>query len=226
MNFVDLAIIYGVLGVGCAGCIVVVERQEGQVRLHSVLLAITIWPLWAPLALAKAPKQRSVIGGEEILSPTEALLEDAIQAGAGTAFSDLLPKPAVDRITTALRRAELRKQELESLLGQPEFDREHARQRLLAIGDSRNSASARLHLENIERLHTLKQKSIDTTDELHELLAALRTQLVLARFDTDVKGVDEIVDEVWNRVAGLNEALGSIDCVQLSSEKPHERVML
>jgi len=46
-------------------------------------------------------------------------------------------------------------------------------------------------------------------DELCELVQALRTQLVLARFaGSSVEGTGGIVSEVWARVEGLGAALG------------------
>jgi hypothetical protein len=67
-------------------------------------------------------------------------------------------------------------------------------------------ASARLHLENVVRLQTLAARDRRALEDLGELIAALRTQLVFARYSGSSPGeAGDIVTEVWARVDSLRD---------------------
>jgi len=69
-------------------------------------------------------------------------------------------------------------------------------------------ATARLHLTNVRRLHAMRERDARSLLDLADLVEALRTQLVLARFaGSSVEGVGDIVTEMWARVEGLGEAM-------------------
>ncbi len=70
------------------------------------------------------------------------------------------------------------------------------------------SAPARLHLENVRRLHALRDQDEQHLSELADLAEALRTQLLLARYQgASAIGVGDIVTDMWARVEGLGEAM-------------------
>jgi hypothetical protein len=72
--------------------------------------------------------------------------------------------------------------------------------------------TARLHCENVRRLVALRDRDARALEELADLMQALRTQLVLARFaGSSVEGAGGIVSEVWARVEGLGAAMGGDD---------------
>jgi hypothetical protein len=74
----------------------------------------------------------------------------------------------------------------------------------------RTLASARLHLENVDRLLSLSARDRRALEELSELIAALRTQLVFARFSGSSPGeASDIVTEVWARVEMLGTSSDS-----------------
>ena len=73
---------------------------------------------------------------------------------------------------------------------------------------SRALATARLHLDNVRRLAGLRDRDARALEELAELVQALRTQLVLARFaGSSLEGASGIVSEVWARVESLDVAI-------------------
>ena len=81
-------------------------------------------------------------------------------------------------------------------------------QRLERDGNPRALASARLHLANVRRLAELRDRDRRALEELRELVMALRTQLVLARFaGSSTEGAGEIIGEMWARVESLGEVL-------------------
>jgi hypothetical protein len=70
-----------------------------------------------------------------------------------------------------------------------------------AAAGSRSLAPARLHLDNVNRLETLRHRDEQTLLELRELTTALRTQLFLARYaGSSAADASDIVTEVWARV--------------------------
>ena len=71
--------------------------------------------------------------------------------------------------------------------------------------------SARLHLANVERLEALRRRDELALEELGELVAALRTQLVLARYaGSTAEGAGDIVSEVWARVEVLGTTMDEV----------------
>jgi hypothetical protein len=97
-----------------------------------------------------------------------------------------------------------------NLLTKKGFDRGAAEERVARLeqraASPRILASARLHLENVVRLQGLASRDRRALEELSELIAALRTQLVFARYSGSSPGeASDIVTEVWARV----EVLGS-----------------
>src|SRR5262249_53912105 len=96
------------------------------------------------------------------------------------------------------------------------FDASAAASRVVELEKSgaslRAIATARLHLDNVRRLHAMRERDARALDELADLVQALRTQLVLARFaGSTVEGVGGIVSEVWARVEGLGAAMDAHD---------------
>lgn len=209
MNLADLAILYATGGVVSAVLLQRRSRERGVRALGGVVLCLALWPLWLPVKLADD-------GGGQARSPalgaTEAALLEGHAAVRGTPLEALLPRDAVDRILSELRRASARGEELASLLGRASFGLDSARARVERLtragGSPRALASARLHLENVERLGALKRRDELALEELAELVSALRTQLVLARYaGSTPEGAGDIVSEVWARVETLGTTM-------------------
>ena len=139
-------------------------------------------------------------------------LREGVEACAGTSLEGLLSTDAAARIAAEVARASARQAELEALLTKDEFDLQAAEARALSLekeaGSPRAIATARLHVDNIRRLCALRDRDARSLDELADLVQALRTQLVLARFEgSSVEGASGIVSEVWARVEGLGAAM-------------------
>ena len=210
MTLGDLGILYGCAGVVSALVIHRRERTKGRQAIARALLAIVLWPLWLPVALSTADARRK--GGAGALGGTEAALIKGHDAVRGTPLEALLPRTAVDRILGEVRRAGERREELRALLERPTFGLDSARAHVERLGQdgasARALASARLHLANVERLEALRRRDDLALEELGELVSALRTQLVLARYAGSApEGAGDIVSEVWARVEVLGTSM-------------------
>jgi hypothetical protein len=210
VTLVDLGILYVSAGAVSAFVVHRRGREKGRRAVLRALLAIPLWPIWLPVALATADVAWSNRG--ETLGTTAAALLEGHEAVRGTPLEALLPREAVDRILDEVRRAGERREELRTLLSRPTFGLDSARAHVEHLGrggaSARTLASARLHLANVERLDALRRRDDVALEELGELVAALRTQLVLARYaGSTPEGAGDIVSEVWARVEVLGTTL-------------------
>ena len=208
MNLADLGVLYGLSGV-LSSVLVYRAASGSQARaLSSAALALPLWPLWLPVMLASAESanRASFSGATE----TEAALLEGHEAVRNTRLEPLLPRAAVDRLLRELRRATERYAELSHLLSKKGFDRAAAEEHVARLeqraASPRALASARLHLENVARLQSLATRDRRALEDLSELIAALRTQLVFARYSGSSPGeAGDIVTEVWARVDSLRD---------------------
>lgn len=208
MNLIDLGILYLIGGVASA---------LGIWRLHhslsSSLAALLLWPLWAPVAFMD-PKRRPVERREpdgRLGDRIAQVLDDARCAAAGTPFETLLNGAAAHRIGAEVERASERLEGLDAVLSQPEFSRSVILERLATLtAEGASEATirpARLHLESVERLTAMRAQQAAALAELEQVLAALRSQLVVARYAGAHEGVDGILGDLWARVEGLGAVL-------------------
>jgi hypothetical protein len=206
MNLADLGVLYGLAGALSA---VLVYRATPGSRIQalgSAALSVPLWPLWLPVLLASRHVHAS--SRRTATTEAEAALIEGHEAVRNTPLEPLLPRAAVDRLLRELRRATERYGELSALLATKGFDRGAAEERLARLeqhgASPRTLASARLHLENVDRLLNLSTRDRRALEELSELIAALRTQLVFARYSGSSPGeAGDIVTEVWARVEML-----------------------
>jgi hypothetical protein len=233
MSLADLGVLYLIAGLACAVAVYRASGDRGPRAAASAALAIPLWPLWAPIALtgargarargawASPPGEGSPVA--EAAARIDAALREGVEACAGTSLSALLPRDAAERIAAEVQRAAERHAELSGILGREGFDLAGAEERLADLGRSdaspRALSTARLHLENVRRLSAMRDRDARALDELSDLVQALRTQLVLARFaGSSVEGAGGIVSEMWARVEGLGVALGSDDAPAAQAE--------
>jgi hypothetical protein len=209
MSLLDLALLYAVAGLGCAAVVFRRTRGDARRRFASAALAVPLWPVWAPLALVPDPPRRTPAAGR--VARIDAELQHALDASRGSPFAILLPDEAAERIRREVRLAAARIDELDEVLAQPGFDRGEADRRVSALteaGHPRALRTAVLHRDNVARLEALRERHARALDELGELVAALRSQLVLARYaGSSPEGVGGIVTELWARVESLGEAV-------------------
>jgi len=213
VNLTDLGILYASAGAVSALVIHRRERTRGRRAILRALLAVALWPLWLPVALASADERQPSGGGT--LGGTAAALLEGHEAVRGTPLEALLPRDAVERILGEVRRAGERREELRALLERPSFGLDSARSHVERLGrdgaSARTLASARLHLANVERLDALRRRDELALEELGELVSALRTQLVLARYAGSApEGAGDIVSEVWARVEVLGTSMDEV----------------
>ena len=207
MSLLDLGALYLVVGLGCA---VVVYRRTG--RPASAALALPLWPIWAPIALIDDAPPRTA--ASDRVTRIEEQLTQAVSAARGSAWSVLLPDDAVRRLRAEIALVVRRIAELDEVLAQPGFDLREAERRVSALsggGASRRALeTAVLHRNNVARIQAMRDRSERALEELDELVGALRSQLVLARYaGSSPEGVGGIVTELWARVEGLADVMGT-----------------
>ncbi|MFK7992367.1 MAG: hypothetical protein AB8I08_40475 [Sandaracinaceae bacterium] len=205
MSLVDLAVLYLIVGAGCAA---VVYRRTG--RPASAALALPLWPIWAPVALVDdAPRRGSAVGR---VARIEEQLTQAVQACRGSAWSILLPDDAVRRLRAEINLVVQRIDELDEVLEGPGFDLTSAERRVSELsrsgGSRRALETAVLHRNNVARIQAMRDRSERALEELGEVVGALRSQLVLARYaGSSPEGVGGIVTELWAHVEGLADVM-------------------
>lgn len=213
MSLRDLAILYLVAGLACAVAVYRSSTESRPRAAAAAALAVPLWPIWAPIALTSSRAAvASVRAGTAAAARMESALREGVDACAGTSFEALLSRDAAARIQAEVTRAASRHAELDALLRREGFDDVAAASRVEELEQTRASsralATARLHLENVRRLRAMRDRDARALEELADLIQALRTQLVLARFaGSSVEGVGGIVSEVWARVEGLGAAI-------------------
>lgn len=206
MNLADLGVLYSVAGALSGVVVYRSQPHRGARALGAALLSAPLWPLWLPVLFASQRAERDV--QRSAATETEAALLEGHEAVRNTPLEPLLPRSAVERLLRELRRATERYAELTHLLSKKGFDRGAAQERVARLeqrsASPRTLASARLHLENVARLQSLAARDRRALEELSELIAALRTQLVFARYSGSSPGeAGDIVTEVWARVEML-----------------------
>jgi hypothetical protein len=224
MRLLDVAWLYLLVGIACAFAVFRGGATRTPRTVANAALNVLIWPLWAPLTLGTNATSTEAREGTADASPARdprvaeavariaAALQEAVANAREDALAAVLPATAAARILDEVSRVAARHTTLTAMLQSPEHDPLRATARVEALanrGDNpRALATARLHAENVGRLARLRDRDLRALEELAELTAALRTQLVLARFaGTAVDGASDIVGEVWARVEGLGEAL-------------------
>lgn len=203
-----LLLLYVLAGLVC-GAFIYRRSARSPADAGQALLALPLWPLWAPVALtAERPPP---IEDTTAVARIERALREGVQLAAGSPLAALLSAGAAEGIVRQAQRAQARLSELSTLLGRPDLDLKRARARVSELEPGpagRALAAARLHLDNVERLQALADHDRQVLAELGDLAEALRTQLLLARYaGSSAEGIGGIVSELWARVEGLGEAM-------------------
>ena len=226
MSLRDLSVLYLVAGVCCAVAIYRSSPAGGSRAAMSAALAVPLWPLWAPIALtAKRTTDTPKGAAGSALTRVKIALGEAVLASRGTPLARVLPAEAAARIEAEVERRVQRHAELEALLRKEAFDLARAEARVREIertaGTGRALATARLDLDNVRRLSTLRDRDARALEELCALAEALRTQVTVARFSgSSAADIGGIVSEVQARVEGLGAALEAEE--SLRAEEPIE----
>ncbi len=212
MSSKDLLLLYILVGFACA--LAVMQRSSFRAStIVSATMTIFLWPIWAPFALASKSTFRirtSETNG--LFDRLEKALAEAALAAEGTPMVDIFSKKVAAEMTEQITRISARITELEAISKRSDFDREASARRLYELertgASERALQTARLHLEGIDRLLELRKTDTRTLEELADLLEALRTQFILARYSgSSAEGASAIVADVFARLEGLGAAL-------------------
>jgi hypothetical protein len=209
MSLRDFFGLYALVGLACAIAVFRRAPARGAGALFSALVTIPLWPLWAPFALAPArPRGATRPENAAILARVDKALADAVAAVAETPMSDVFTQRTAARIAAEVARVAGRLSDLSALAEKSGFDHEASARRLEQLeragASDRAVATARLQHDSLARLAELRAADARALDELADLLEALRTQLVLARYEgSPADDASAIVSEVWARLEGL-----------------------
>ena len=149
MTLGDLGVLYAVAGVMSGVVVARKSRQGGRRALLSVALAVVLWPLWLPVALAPAPSRLAL--DPSLRTSTEVALLEAHGSVRDGPLEGLLPRSAVERIIDEVRRAAGRHRELEGLLARSDFDLPAAGTSVMLFGGQWAIDAGRGDLEDIRR---------------------------------------------------------------------------
>jgi hypothetical protein len=213
MSVRDFFGLYALVGLACAIAVFRQAQVRGAGALFSALVTVPLWPLWAPFALAPA-RARVATRPENtaILARVDKALADAVAAVAATPMSEVFTPKTAARIAAEVARVAGRLADLSALAEKSGFDPEVSLRRLEQLeragASDRAVATARLQHDSLARLAELRAADARALDELADLLEALRTQLVLARYEgSPADDASAIVSEVWARLEGLGAVL-------------------
>ena len=209
MNARDLLALYAVVGLACAIAVFHRSSTRGLATVISALVTVPLWPLWAPFALAP-PRARPE--SNSVVERVERALADALDAVRDTPMSGVFTVSTANRIAAEVASVAARVAELSTVGARVGFDRAASARRLEELEKSgaseRAIATARLQHGSLERLEQLRDADARALEELADLLEALRTQLVLARYaGSPADGASAIVSEVWARLEGLGAVI-------------------
>ena len=207
MSLVSLGVGYLAVGAALALAIAVARRR---LSLADAVLVVGLWPMYAPLALARATEPRR-----------EAELLAALARAKASPLAGVLPDAESARILGGrLREAGARLGELDALLARPDFDPAAAERRaaeLAARGATAAAATAQLRVRTLGQLRALRERYRSELDEVGELIAQLVTQAELVRLQPAIAhSSGELVRELVARV----EVLGDLFAYQAAIEGP------
>ncbi len=204
MKLLELAVLYGLIGVGCGLAAAVLRRGEPR-RASDALLVAVLWPVYGPFLLASA---KGMDAGE---GPETDFLH-ALRLAEGTPLAPLLPDASTVRaLTHRLREAASKVREIDALLRLPGYDVSEAAARaeqLQRAGSECALSAATMRVQNIRRLRGLRDRFARELEDLSELLAQLRTQADVVRL-AGAPGADsrELVGQIIARVEGLDRMM-------------------
>jgi hypothetical protein len=212
MRLIDLGVLYGGIGIACAVVLYRRSPERDREALAAALAAVPLWPIWAPIAWTARPEPNLVSGtSADRVERIRSALDEAVELVRGSPLERVLGRGSARAIMDEAERLSARNDELVGLLARDEFDVAAAMRRLEALEGAQASprvvSSARLHLENVRRLHHLARGEARALDELAALVVALRTELMVVKLSgSSVDGVDDIVRDLSAHIEGLRQA--------------------
>jgi hypothetical protein len=198
MSLPGLGIGYLAVGAVLALALAGIKRRTS---FGDALWIVGLWPLYAPLSLARADTAED---------HREAELLAALARAKASPLAGVLPDAESVRVLgERLREAGARLVDLDEVLARPDFDPEAVSQRaaeLSARGAIAAAATAQLRVRTLGQLQALRERYRRELDEVAELIAQLVTQAELVRLQPAIAHTSgELVRELVARVEGLGE---------------------
>jgi septation ring formation regulator EzrA len=227
MGVLETGIIYGLIGLAVATALVLrSESSSAPARVVLFVMGASFWPLYAPSLLAPEGAR----GRERAGSPDVATLGERMQAAQSKLLEALAqvegvaqavaPEVARVRLVTGqVAEMERRVREIDAVLGTEEFDLAAAREALarisargIAESDPRHQ-SIQVRVRNIERLHGIRERTLEDLEKIALKLEEMSSRLKLLRFagrpDAEVVQLfKEVADSVEDVTEGLMAAAG------------------
>jgi hypothetical protein len=205
----------GVLGIGYASIGVLTAIMIGIARGTTAIdavMTIAMWPLWAPLALVRDPRDHRE---QELLG--------ALARAQSSPLASVLPDAESARVLASrLREASQRSLELDEVLARPDFDPIAVQKRakdLLARGAVAAAATAELRVKTLGQLRTLRERYRSELEEVHELIAQLVAQAELVRLQpAAAQSSSDLVRELVSRVEGLGDLFAYQSAIEAGTE--------
>jgi len=211
MSLVSLGVGYLAVGAAIALAIAAVKRR---LSAADAVLVIGLWPMYAPLALAR--------GGD---TARETELVAALARAKASPLASVLPDAESARVLGGrLREATARLRELDDVLARPDFDPAGAERRateLTARGATAAAATAQLRVRTLGQLRALRERYRSELDEVGELVAQLVTQAELVRLQPAIAhSSGELVRELVARVEGLGDLFAYQAALEDGDDRP------
>lgn len=187
------------LAIGVVLALVTARRTSS---LLDALLVLLAWPLYAP-TMGSAARPTPLDEPARMAEAVRQALATVREAAEGSPFASLLGPAAERRLLDEIDRAAARMRAI---------DAELAGTARACAGAASTATTAALRAESESSLRALSVADRAAMTELVELLAALRTRIVLARHaGSSAEGPTALVAELWARIEGLGEAVACTD---------------
>jgi hypothetical protein len=218
MGITETLIVYGIIGSSVAGAIWLSDKESSALV---AMVHMLLWPLFAPMLF----EPRASEPGRPVARPTderadprltevERALMDALETLDG-APEDVL-RPEVERVRSLMDSLDdmaRRRDDMESMLDEPQFDRERATAVLCELDasdmpDEAHRESVRNRIRHIERLETMHASLSRDIERTLLKLEEMTSQIRLLRFaDSPAEEVSNLVRDITSTVEGLSEGL-------------------
>jgi hypothetical protein len=200
----------GALGLGyvAVGAVVaaVCAALRGRPAAGDVALLLALWPLWAPLVLARGRDGSDADGDGD---PGARDLLAALARAQASPMASILPDAGGARaLAGRVREARRRLAELDAVLARPELDLAAVERRVVELaerGSHSAAATTRLRVRTIGRLRGLRERYRAELDEVHELIAQLVAQAELVRLQPAIAPDSELIRELVAQIEGLDD---------------------
>jgi hypothetical protein len=187
--------LYFVVGLVCAGCVLLPAPERNARVIGSALVTVVLWPLWAPFALASPAASARGLLASRIALALDATPSRFSKASKHAVLSHSETMLLLQQVEVAERRLTELDAQLDAMAAEDSRSR--------AEGSDAH-ARAQIRASSKSQLEALRDREHGALVELAELCELLRAQHLLSRFDGSARTA-ELRDELWARVQALSE---------------------